>query len=47
MEMLLGQIFLVTLIARLVSMWRPGQWLQSGGGFVEAREGFEPQDEVR
>jgi hypothetical protein len=24
-EMLLGQIFLVTLIARLVSLWRPGQ----------------------
>jgi hypothetical protein len=26
-EMLMGQIFLVTLIARLVSMWRPGDWL--------------------
>jgi hypothetical protein len=25
-EMLTGQIFLVTLIARLVSLWRPGQW---------------------
>jgi hypothetical protein len=25
LEMLLGQIFLVTLIARLVSLWRPGQ----------------------
>jgi hypothetical protein len=24
-EMLLGQIFLVTLIARLVSLWRPGR----------------------
>ena len=28
LEMLTGQIFLVTLIARLVSMWSPGQWLQ-------------------
>ena len=25
LEMLLGQIFLVTLIAGLVSLWRPGQ----------------------
>jgi hypothetical protein len=41
MEMLLGQIFLVTLIARLVSMWRPGQWLRQGAGFAEA----EPEDE--
>jgi hypothetical protein len=41
MEMLLGQIFLVTLIARLVSMWRPGQWLREGAGFAEA----EPDDE--
>jgi ion channel len=30
LEMLTGQIFLVTLIARLVSMWSPGQWLQGG-----------------
>jgi voltage-gated potassium channel Kch len=29
LEMLSGQIFLVTLIARLVSMWSPGQWLQT------------------
>jgi hypothetical protein len=25
-EMLMGQVFLVTLIARLVSLWQPGQW---------------------
>jgi hypothetical protein len=25
-EMLIGQIFLVTLIAGLVSLWRPGSW---------------------
>jgi hypothetical protein len=25
-EMLIGQIFLVTLIARLVSLWQPGAW---------------------
>lgn len=31
LEMLMGQIFLVTLIARLVSMWQPGQWLRRGG----------------
>ena len=30
MEMLIGQIFLVTLIARLVSMWSPGQFLRRG-----------------
>jgi hypothetical protein len=30
LEMLMGQIFLVTLIARLVSMWTPGQWLRGG-----------------
>lgn len=34
-EMLMGQIFLVTLIARLVSMWEPGRWLREGGGLVE------------
>ncbi len=28
LEMLLGQVFLVTLIARLVSLWKPGQWAQ-------------------
>ena len=27
-EMLLGQVFLVTLIAGLVSLWRPGEWLR-------------------
>ena len=26
LEMLVGQIFLVTLIAGLVSLWRPGSW---------------------
>jgi hypothetical protein len=35
MEMLMGQIFLVTLIARLVSMWSPGDWLRQGAGFAE------------
>jgi hypothetical protein len=30
-EMLLGQIFLVTLIARLVSLWRPGRRAESRG----------------
>jgi hypothetical protein len=28
LEMLVGQIFLVTLIARLVTMWSPGEWLK-------------------
>jgi Ion channel len=36
LEMLMGQVFLVTLIARLVSMWEPGRFLRSGGGLVEA-----------
>jgi Ion channel len=35
MEMLMGQVFLVTLIARLVSMWQPGRWLRGGAGLVE------------
>ena len=35
MEMLMGQIFLVTLIARLVSMWSPGQWFREGTGIAE------------
>ena len=30
LEMLIGQLFLVTLIAGLVSLWRPGQLLRSG-----------------
>jgi hypothetical protein len=34
-EMLMGQIFLVTLIARLVSMWQPGTWLRRGAGLVD------------
>ena len=29
LEMLLGQIFLVTMIAGLVSLWRPGEWMRS------------------
>jgi len=28
LEMLTGQIFLVTLIAGLVSMWKPGEWVR-------------------
>lgn len=40
-EMLVGQIFLVTLIARLVSMWRPGQWLREGAGVASRRHGDE------
>ena len=31
LEMLIGQIFLVTLIAGLVSLWRPGSWRRSKG----------------
>jgi hypothetical protein len=31
LEMLIGQIFLVTLIAGLVSLWRPGAWRRSRG----------------
>jgi hypothetical protein len=27
LEMMLGQVFLVTLVAGLVSLWRPGQGL--------------------
>ena len=38
LEMLMGQVFLVTLIARLVSMWQPGVWLRHGGGLVEEPE---------
>jgi Ion channel len=42
-EMLVGQIFLVTLIARLVSMWRPGQWLREGAGVASRHD----HDEVK
>ena len=35
MEMLLGQVFLVTLIARLVSLWEPGRWLRQGAGLAQ------------
>jgi Ion channel len=38
-EMLMGQIFLVTLIARLVSLWEPGRWLRHGAGIAEDPEG--------
>jgi hypothetical protein len=34
-EMLMGQVFLVTLIARLVSMWEPGRWLKQAGGLAD------------
>jgi Ion channel len=43
MEMLIGQVFLVTLIARLVSMWQPGSWVRSGGGLI--RQPPEPDEE--
>jgi Ion channel len=36
-EMLMGQILLVTLIARLVSMWRPGEWVRHEAGLVAQR----------
>jgi hypothetical protein len=32
LEMLTGQIFVVTLIARLVTSWHPGEWLRRGAG---------------
>ncbi|HEX4734069.1 MAG TPA: potassium channel family protein [Thermoleophilaceae bacterium] len=35
LEMLLGQVFLVTLIARLVSLWQPGRWLRQGAGLAQ------------
>ena len=41
LEMLMGQIFLVTLIARLVSMWEPGKWLKTGAGLADD----EPQEQ--
>jgi hypothetical protein len=31
LEMLIGQVFLVTLIAGLVSLWRPSSWRRQGG----------------
>jgi len=43
LEMLIGQIFLVTLIARLVSMWQPGRWLRGGAGIAEPED---PGDSV-
>jgi hypothetical protein len=39
LEMLVGQVFLVTLIARLVSMWQPGKWLREGPGVARRRGG--------
>jgi ion channel len=35
LEMLMGQVFLVTLIARLVSLWEPGRWLRHGAGLAQ------------
>jgi hypothetical protein len=46
LEMLLGQVFLVTLIARLVSMWRPGQWLRDGAGIARRRGVRTPPDDT-
>jgi voltage-gated potassium channel Kch len=37
LEMLTGQIFLVTLVAGLVSLWRPGARAQAGTGSSEPR----------
>ena len=37
LEMLTGQIFVVTLIARLVTAWQPGEWLRSGAGITRRR----------
>jgi hypothetical protein len=42
MEMLMGQIFLVTLIARLVSMWSPGEWFREGAGIAERHRDRRP-----
>lgn len=38
LEMLTGQIFVVTLIARLVTAWRPGEFLRRGAGISRRRE---------
>jgi hypothetical protein len=40
LEMMIGQIFLVTLVAGLVSLWRPGDALRKrrrGGGGDDTR----------
>ena len=43
LEMLMGQILLVTLIARLVSMWQPGEWVRDEAGLIaQRREGEAP-----
>ena len=42
LEMLMGQVFLVTLIARLVSLWEPGRWLRHGAGLAQ-----DPSEEPR
>jgi Ion channel len=39
LEMLVGQIFLVTLIAGLVSLWRPGTWREQAEPAGGASEG--------
>jgi hypothetical protein len=46
LEMLIGQIFLVTLIARLVSQWEPGQWLREGAGLTRRRGVRTPPDDT-
>jgi hypothetical protein len=40
LEMLTGQIFVVTLVARLVTSWHPGEWLRGGAGIT--RRGRHP-----
>ena len=37
-EMLTGQIFVVTLVARLVTLWEPGRWLREGAGIARRRK---------
>jgi Ion channel len=37
LEMLTGQIFVVTLVARLVTSWQPGEWLRGGAGISRRR----------
>jgi hypothetical protein len=41
-EMLIGQIFLVTLVAGLVSLWRPGEGLKRRRAARRGAEGAEP-----
>ena len=32
MEMLIGQLFLVTAVAKVINLWRPARWRAEGGG---------------